>query len=284
MLDVVTWVQRNADPTLAYRFACRVGMCGSCAMTVNGGPRWTCRTHVARPCSRTARLEIAPLRNMPVIKDLAADMKAFFEKWQRAEGVFHADQDAARRDRSARARTARARRRPMPAIECINCGVCYAACDTVAGTRIILGRPRSTGPGRWSTTRATRRARPRLAAVAQDGRLPRCHSHSQCADLLPERAEPDRFDRRAEARDGAVGLSAGEISRAGPAGSICCSGSRPGDGAAGVGSSPADLLCHAGRAFGGRDPGAHPRQRRLGGCLRPLRARGLGARGRSACA
>jgi fumarate reductase iron-sulfur subunit len=46
VLDVVTWIQRNLDPTLAYRYACRVGMCGSCAMTVNGAPRWTCRTHV----------------------------------------------------------------------------------------------------------------------------------------------------------------------------------------------------------------------------------------------
>ena len=46
VLDVVTYVQRHLDPTLAYRFACRVGMCGSCAMTVNGRPRWTCRTHV----------------------------------------------------------------------------------------------------------------------------------------------------------------------------------------------------------------------------------------------
>ena len=46
MLDVVTYIQRTLDPTLAYRFACRVGMCGSCAMTVNGKARWTCRTHV----------------------------------------------------------------------------------------------------------------------------------------------------------------------------------------------------------------------------------------------
>ncbi|MGZ0190318.1 MAG: 2Fe-2S iron-sulfur cluster-binding protein, partial [Alphaproteobacteria bacterium] len=41
ILDVVTWIQQNADPSLAYRFACRVGMCGSCAMMVNGQPRWT---------------------------------------------------------------------------------------------------------------------------------------------------------------------------------------------------------------------------------------------------
>ena len=46
VLDVVTYVQRHVDPSLAYRFACRVGMCGSCAMTVNVKARWTCRTHV----------------------------------------------------------------------------------------------------------------------------------------------------------------------------------------------------------------------------------------------
>ena len=46
ILDVVTWIQRHADASLSYRYACRVGMCGSCAMMVNGMPRWTCRTHV----------------------------------------------------------------------------------------------------------------------------------------------------------------------------------------------------------------------------------------------
>ena len=48
VLDVVTWIQQQDDPTLTYRFACRVGMCGSCAMMVNDEPRWTCRTHVDR--------------------------------------------------------------------------------------------------------------------------------------------------------------------------------------------------------------------------------------------
>src|SRR6516225_1425753 len=87
VLDVVTFVQRTLDPTLAYRFACRVGMCGSCAMTVNGHPRWTCRTHVANVI-RHGRLKIGPLENLPVIKDLATDMRPFFEKWQQAKGAF----------------------------------------------------------------------------------------------------------------------------------------------------------------------------------------------------
>src|ERR1700757_3410947 len=87
VLDVVTFVQRHLDATLSYRFACRVGMCGSCAMTVNGRPRWTCRTHVAKVAAR-ARLTVGPLDNLPVIKDLAVDMTEFFEKWQAGKGVF----------------------------------------------------------------------------------------------------------------------------------------------------------------------------------------------------
>ena len=77
VLDVVTFVQRHIDPTLSYRFACRVGVCGSCAMTVNGKPRWTCRTHIAKVAGN-GKLEIGPLENLPVIKDLATDMQPFF--------------------------------------------------------------------------------------------------------------------------------------------------------------------------------------------------------------
>src|SRR5579864_4749031 len=87
VLDVVTYIQRHLDASLSYRFACRVGMCGSCAMTVNGVPRWTCRTHVRR-VARDGKLELRPLENLPVIKDLAVDMIGFFDKWARAEGTF----------------------------------------------------------------------------------------------------------------------------------------------------------------------------------------------------
>src|SRR5205085_10473383 len=85
VLDLVTYIQRRLDPTLSYRFACRVGMCGSCAMTVNGVARWTCRTH-ARLVARGGVIEIRPLANLPVIKDLAVDMAEFFDKWSRAKG------------------------------------------------------------------------------------------------------------------------------------------------------------------------------------------------------
>ena len=88
MLDVVTEIQREHDATLSYRFACRVGMCGSCAMVVNGRPRWTCRTRVSEVVGDGGRLRLEPLRNFAVVKDLAVEMTQFFDKWKEAKGYF----------------------------------------------------------------------------------------------------------------------------------------------------------------------------------------------------
>src|SRR5258707_9202638 len=137
VLDVVTFVQRHLDRTLSYRFACRVGMCGSCAMTVNGRPRWTCRTHVSS-VAKDGRLEIGPLENLPIIKDLAADMQPFFDKWQRAKGPFVPSQTRNDEIEGIRPDSA-ARIAADAAIECINCGICYAACDTVRWNSDYLG-------------------------------------------------------------------------------------------------------------------------------------------------
>ena len=85
ILDLLTHIQRKVDATLSYRFACRVGMCGSCAMRVNGKPRWTCRTLVSKVV-KNGELTLEPLSNMKVVKDLVVDMEQFFDKWQEAKG------------------------------------------------------------------------------------------------------------------------------------------------------------------------------------------------------
>ena len=114
VLDVVTHIQRRLDPTLAYRFACRVGMCGSCAMTVNGQPRWTCRTHVAN-VEKNGKLTIAPLAHLPIVRDLVTDMRAFFDKWARARGQFQPTKT--RRDDVARVAPSSTARRAVDAAD-----------------------------------------------------------------------------------------------------------------------------------------------------------------------
>ena len=188
VLDVVTWVQRHADPTLAYRFACRVGMCGSCAMTVNGRPHWTCRTHVSK-VALGGRLEIGPLANLPVLKDLATDMTRFFEKWQQAEARFVPSKTRADPIDKIKPDSA-ARLAADAAIECINCGVCYAACDTVRWNDAYLG-PAALNRA-WSLVNDTRDAGTleRLKAIAATGGCHDCHSHQSCQEHCPQALNP----------------------------------------------------------------------------------------------
>lgn len=188
VLDLVTYVQRRLDPTLAYRFACRVGMCGSCAMQVNATPRWTCRTHVAR-VAEEGRIRIAPLRNFPIIRDLVVDMRSFFDKWQRARGRFAPSAPEA--EEFARIEPASAAREAADAgIECIGCGVCYAACDVVGWNPEYLG-PAALNRA-WTLVNDERDGdRPgHLAAVAIDAGCHLCHSHESCTRACPKHLSP----------------------------------------------------------------------------------------------
>ena len=188
VLDVVTWVQRHLEPALAYRFACRVGVCGSCAMTVNGRARWTCRSHV-KDVGAGGRLVIEPLRNLPRIKDLVCDLAPFFDKWRQAGGRFEGT---------------RTRHAPMPAIdpgsdarltvdagiECINCAVCYSACDVVGW------RPDYLGPAAlnraWTLVNDERHAGTDgiLDTVAAGGGCMVCHTHGSCTEHCPVGISP----------------------------------------------------------------------------------------------
>ncbi|HXZ49258.1 MAG TPA: 2Fe-2S iron-sulfur cluster-binding protein [Usitatibacter sp.] len=190
VLDVVTHIQRFLDPTLSYRFACRVGMCGSCAMTVNGKPRWTCRTHVDK-VARDGRLTLGPLANMPVVRDLVADMGGFFDKWALARGQFAPT--ATRADPFAVVDPASAARREADAaIECIGCGVCYAACDVVAWNPAYLG-PAALNRA-WTLVNDVRDGArgKRLAAVAGDAGCHACHTLMSCTELCPKALSPTR--------------------------------------------------------------------------------------------
>ena len=188
VLDVVIHIQRALDPTLAYRYACRVGMCGSCAMTVNGAPRWTCRTHVDK-VAKDGKLEVSPLRNLPLIRDLATDMREFFDKWAKAKGQFTGERRRA--DDFSRVPPLSEKRKAADAgIECIGCGVCYAACDVVTWNRDYLG-PAALNRA-WTLVNDERdtATTERLRAVAGDAGCHACHTHMSCTQHCPKQLSP----------------------------------------------------------------------------------------------
>lgn len=188
VLDVVSEVQRLHEPGLSYRFACRVGVCGSCAMMVNGKPRWTCRTHVNKVIDEDI-LTIEPLRNLPHIKDLVCDMAPFIDTWQKAGAPFSGTQT--RSQPPAKIDPASSARRAADAsLQCINCGVCYSACDVVNWNRDYLG-PAALNRA-WTLVNDVRHSQRQQTfdkAFAEGG-CGSCHSHGNCTRHCPIELSP----------------------------------------------------------------------------------------------
>ncbi len=197
VLDALVEIQRGIDPTLAFRHACRVGMCGSCAMVVDGRERWACRTLLAGLGRQTVTLR--PLYHFPLIRDLVVDMEPFRQKMLAVGAHFTA--------RSAPAEFARVggdspeRRRVDAAIECIGCGMCVSACTMVAHDArfpgpAALNRAFTLEIDRRDAGRASRRA----LLASEDGPV-RCHGQAGCTEVCPMEISPTdsilRLRRRA---------------------------------------------------------------------------------------
>jgi succinate dehydrogenase iron-sulfur subunit len=188
VLDVVTEIQREQDATLSYRFACRVGMCGSCAMVVNGRPRWTCRTRVSE-VAENGRLRLEPLRNCAIVKDLAVEMTQFFDKWKRAQGYFEPG-PAPEKDFAVVPPETQERRLADAGIECIGCGVCYSACDVVAWDADYLGPAALNRAWTLVNDARDRGQGARLDAVSASDGCQACHTHMSCTSFCPKAIAP----------------------------------------------------------------------------------------------
>ena len=129
------------------------------------------------------------MRNLPVIRDLVADMREFFDKWARAKGEFRGR--STREDDFAKVRPDSAPRMQADAgIECIGCGVCYAACDVVAWNPDYLG-PAALNRA-WTLVNDVARHEnlERLRAVAGDAGCHACHTHVSCTERCPKHISP----------------------------------------------------------------------------------------------
>src|ERR1044072_4408922 len=92
VLDALVEIQGRRDASLAFRYACRVGMCGSCAMVVNGRERWACRTRLST--LGAGPVSVRPLYHFPLLRDLVVDMAPFTSKLRTIGGALVPAADA----------------------------------------------------------------------------------------------------------------------------------------------------------------------------------------------
>ncbi len=186
VLDALVDAQRRLDPTLAFRYACRVGMCGSCGMVINGRERWACRT-VLHTLGR-GPVTVRPLYHFPLIRDLVVDMAPFRERMAAAGAAFVPGDGTAAF--APVGRDSRERRRIDGAIECIGCGMCVSACTMVAHD------PRFPGPAAFNrifTLQEDSRDAAhgeRTARLFSEDALVRCHTQANCTAVCPMEISP----------------------------------------------------------------------------------------------
>jgi succinate dehydrogenase / fumarate reductase iron-sulfur subunit len=128
ILDVLLHIQREQDPTIAFRYACRVNMCGSCGMVINGREALACKTNVS-DLPKNKEITLRPLNHFPIIKDLVVDLKPFFEKLEETASYFEPKEIAS--EPAVIRPDSRERRAIGLATECIACGCCVSSCTMV---------------------------------------------------------------------------------------------------------------------------------------------------------
>jgi fumarate reductase iron-sulfur subunit len=187
VLDGLNHIKDHQDGTLSYRWSCRMGICGSCGMTVNGEPKLTCATFLTDYGPGPVRVE--PLRNFPVIRDLVVEIGDFLRKLP-----------------SVRPWIIRAEERPVSEGEylqtpeqmdeyqqfsmCINCMLCYSACPVYALDPHFIGPAVIALAQRYNLDSRDDGAADRLATLVHPDGIWGCTFVGECTRACPKGVDP----------------------------------------------------------------------------------------------
>ena len=181
VLDVLLRVRHKQDPTLTFRYACRVGMCGSCAIMINGKERLACQT----PVSELGNIiTVAPLCSLPVQRDLVVDMAPFFDTFRRVNAALIPETPDLREIRRL---PPGSRRRGTIERQngCITCGACFSACEWTRWRERYIGPAAMNRVLMLMLDDKDRLKDARLASVSDDDSALRCHIVGDCSVVCP---------------------------------------------------------------------------------------------------
>ncbi len=187
VLDAVERVWAFHDRSLCFRHACHHSTCGACGMRVNGVEKLTCITLIRDVTQNGATLKVEPLRNFPVVSDLAVDMGAFYRKMETvgARAVLPVIEAEIEHPATSWDATNAQYTRLS---DCLECGLCISACPVAATTPEYLG----PAPLAAAQDRGMRRSPELLNIVDSEDGLWRCHSAFECTAVCPSFVDPGR--------------------------------------------------------------------------------------------
>jgi succinate dehydrogenase / fumarate reductase iron-sulfur subunit len=189
VLDGLWKVKETVAPSLAWRSSCRMGICGSCGMFVNGRPRLACNTQVAELGGDI--VTVAPLPNFDIVKDLVPDLRPMFETHRELLPFLIRDDTAEQEDPTREYRqTPHEQERYLQFSYCIKCGCCMAACPTVATDPQYAG-PMPLGQAQRYDADSRDAGFAQRREVLSGGSGPwRCHFAGECSQVCPKGVDP----------------------------------------------------------------------------------------------
>jgi succinate dehydrogenase / fumarate reductase iron-sulfur subunit len=196
VLDALIRIKNELDGCLSFRYSCRSAICGSCAMTINGSEKLACRTSVRREWERYGDIQVAPLKNMPVIKDLVVDMGPFWAKTRAVVPWLLTEHNSAtlppEQEHALVSQALPSAKAFHNADACIMCGACVAACMSHEADRQFLGPAALAKAYRFvADVREGEGPRAaRLAALQEPTGIWDCTRCNFCVQVCPKDVQP----------------------------------------------------------------------------------------------
>ena len=206
VLDAVERAWAFHDRTLCFRHACHHSTCGACGMRVNGVEKLTCITPIRAVTHDGASLRIEPLRNFPVVSDLAVDMGPFYRKMENVGARALQPVNEAEIETPASAWEPGAENY-LRLSDCLECDLCISACPVAATTPDYLG----PAPLAAAQDLGLARQPGLLRLVDNENGVWRCHSAFECTAVCPSFVDPAR--RIMDLRKQVVGAKLGQLLR-----------------------------------------------------------------------
>jgi fumarate reductase iron-sulfur subunit len=187
VLDALNHIKDKIDGSVTFRWSCRMGVCGSCGMMVNGKPKLTCATFLSSYAPGPVRVE--PLRYFPVVRDLVVEMSDFMTKFRKVKPWL-----------------VRKEEKPISAGEylqtpqqlehykqfsmCINCTLCYAACPVYGLDPFFVGPAAIAMAQRYNLDSRDQGAEERMDILAQHEGIWGCTFVGECTKACPKNVDP----------------------------------------------------------------------------------------------
>jgi len=187
VLDGLNYIKDKVDGSLSFRWSCRMGICGSCGMMVNGEPKLTCATFLSNYAPGPVRVE--PLRYFPVIRDLVVAITDFMAKLQAVKPWIVRQQEKPLAE-GEYLQTPQQMDLYKQFSMCINCMICYAACPVYGLDPLFTGPAALALAQRYNLDSRDQGAQERLTLLSRDEGIWGCTFVGECTKVCPKHVDP----------------------------------------------------------------------------------------------